>query len=112
MAVASIPYLVNVPYAVLETIDHEVRSFIEKPTYTYYSNGGIYFLKFALKNTLKTNEFFKRIKNIFLFKLKYIIVYMIRKKTNAAKSQKTADERNIKIEKIIIFFRLYLENRA
>ena len=58
MAVASIPYVVNVPYAVLETNNHEVKSFIEKPTYTYYSNGGIYFLKFSLKSALKNNEFF------------------------------------------------------
>jgi len=58
MAVASIPYVVNVPYAVLETNHHKVKSFIEKPTYTYYSNGGIYFLKFSLKNALKNNEFF------------------------------------------------------
>jgi NDP-sugar pyrophosphorylase family protein len=58
MAVASIPYVVNVPYAVLETNHHEVKSFIEKPSYTYYSNGGIYFLKFSLKSALKSNEFF------------------------------------------------------
>jgi len=58
MAVASIPYVVNVPYAVLETDNHEVRSFVEKPSYTYYSNGGIYFLKFALKSALKENTFF------------------------------------------------------
>ncbi|MDB4921087.1 nucleotidyltransferase family protein [Mucilaginibacter sp.] len=58
MAVASIPYVVNVPYAVLETNHHEVKSFIEKPSYTYYSNGGIYFLKFSLKSALKNNEFF------------------------------------------------------
>jgi len=58
MAVASIPYVVNIPYAVLETNHHEVKSFIEKPTYTYYSNGGIYFLKFSLKTALRNNEFF------------------------------------------------------
>ena len=58
MALASIPYVVNVPYAVLETKDHEVASFIEKPTYTYYSNGGIYLLKFALKEYLLKGSFF------------------------------------------------------
>ena len=45
MAVASIPYKVDVPYAVLEMNKDRVISFKEKPTYTYQSNGGIYILK-------------------------------------------------------------------
>ncbi len=45
MAVATIPYAVDVPYAVMETANHQVLSFKEKPTYTYYSNAGIYLLK-------------------------------------------------------------------
>lgn len=45
MAVVTIPYEVKVPYAVMETSNHHVISFKEKPTYTYYSNGGIYLLK-------------------------------------------------------------------
>jgi dTDP-glucose pyrophosphorylase len=49
MALASIPYNVSIPYAVLKTKDHIVESFSEKPTYTYYSNGGIYLMKFELK---------------------------------------------------------------
>jgi dTDP-glucose pyrophosphorylase len=44
-SVVSIPYQVNVPYAVLETTNGEVKSFKEKPTYTYYSNGGVYLMK-------------------------------------------------------------------
>ena len=44
-SVVSIPYAVDVPYAVLETNDNRVLSFREKPTYTYYSNGGIYLMK-------------------------------------------------------------------
>lgn len=49
-AVVTIPYEVNIPYAVLETEDGQVKRFKEKPTYTYYSNGGIYLMK---KNVLK-----------------------------------------------------------
>jgi len=46
LAVLTIPYQVNIPYAVLETgADTQVKSFKEKPTYTYYSNGGIYLIK-------------------------------------------------------------------
>jgi NDP-sugar pyrophosphorylase family protein len=44
-AVVTIPYKVDVPYAVLETTNGHVMSFKEKPTYTYYSNGGIYLMK-------------------------------------------------------------------
>jgi dTDP-glucose pyrophosphorylase len=58
MALASIPYQVNIPYAVLETIDDKVSSFSEKPTYTYYSNGGIYLFNFALKECIKKGHFF------------------------------------------------------
>jgi len=46
MAVATVPYHVNVPYAVMD-IDHEnvVSGFKEKPVFTYYSNAGIYLIK-------------------------------------------------------------------
>lgn len=44
-AVVTIPYEVNIPYAVLEMAEGHVHSFKEKPTYTYYSNGGIYLMK-------------------------------------------------------------------
>lgn len=58
MALASIPYQVNIPYAVLETVDHFVTAFKEKPSYTYYSNGGIYLMKFELKRLLAKGCFF------------------------------------------------------
>ena len=45
LAVLTIPYKVDIPYAVLETINGEIKSLKEKPTYTYYSNGGIYLMK-------------------------------------------------------------------
>jgi dTDP-glucose pyrophosphorylase len=45
LAVLTIPYQVSIPYAVLETNDGQVKSFKEKPTYTYYCNGGIYLMK-------------------------------------------------------------------
>jgi dTDP-glucose pyrophosphorylase len=45
LSVVTIPYSVNIPYAVLETSNGHVLSFKEKPTYTYYSNGGIYLIR-------------------------------------------------------------------
>lgn len=58
MALASIPYQVNVPYAILDVKETVVSSFIEKPTYTFYSNGGIYILKYMLKSLLQKGKFF------------------------------------------------------
>jgi dTDP-glucose pyrophosphorylase len=58
MSVVSIPYQVNIPYAVLETEDDNILNFIEKPTYTYYSNGGIYLLKKSVLDFIPHNSFF------------------------------------------------------
>ncbi|MEQ7800911.1 nucleotidyltransferase family protein [Pedobacter sp. ASV1-7] len=58
MALASVPYHVNIPYAVLQTSGHIISSFSEKPSYTYYSNGGIYMMKVALKNLFERGKFF------------------------------------------------------
>lgn len=51
-AVACIPYKVNVPYAVLETEENLVKGFKEKPSYTHYSNAGIYLMKRELVNMI------------------------------------------------------------
>lgn len=58
MGVASIPYQVNVPYAVLETKQNHVLSFVEKPSFTYFSNGGIYFMKSSLKTNFTKGNFY------------------------------------------------------
>jgi len=58
LSVVTIPYDVKIPYAVLETNNNEVLSFKEKPTYTYYSNGGIYLMKKEVLNLIPKNAFF------------------------------------------------------
>lgn len=58
LAVLTIPYQVNVPYAVLEMYNGTVKSFKEKPTYTYYSNGGIYLMKKEMLNYIPKDTFF------------------------------------------------------
>lgn len=57
-SVVTIPYSVNIPYAVLETTNGHIMSFKEKPTYTYYSNGGIYLMKKSVLDFLPNNTFF------------------------------------------------------
>jgi dTDP-glucose pyrophosphorylase len=55
MSVVTIPYTVVVPYAVMETTANLVDSFKEKPSYTYYSNGGIYLVKREILKNIPTN---------------------------------------------------------
>jgi GTP:adenosylcobinamide-phosphate guanylyltransferase len=58
LSVVTIPYTVNIPYAVLETNNGHVVSFKEKPDYTYYSNGGIYLIKREVLEFIPENSFF------------------------------------------------------
>lgn len=57
-AVVTIPYKVDIPYAVLETSNGHVMNFKEKPSYTYYSNGGIYLMKRKVIDKIPKNRFY------------------------------------------------------
>lgn len=57
--VATVPYYVDIPYAVMKINEsEEVVSFSEKPRYTYYSNAGIYLFKKELISLIPENEVF------------------------------------------------------
>lgn len=56
LVVACIPYQVNVPYAVIETENRLVKGLKEKPTYTHYSNAGIYLMKKEVINSIPKNK--------------------------------------------------------
>lgn len=58
LAVVTIPYKVSIPYAVLETNNGHVIDLKEKPTYTYYSNGGIYLVKKEIVKYIPKNTFY------------------------------------------------------
>jgi len=58
LAVASIPYNVSIPYAVLKLQDDIISSFEEKPTYTYYANAGIYLMKKTVLEIIPKNDSF------------------------------------------------------
>lgn len=58
MAMATVPYEVQIPYAVIETENEHVQSFAEKPTYTYYSNAGIYMMKRSVIDLIPKGEHF------------------------------------------------------
>lgn len=56
--VASIPYQVNLPYAIFDESDRIVNSFKEKPNYTYYANAGIYLIKKEVLKQIPKEKFF------------------------------------------------------
>lgn len=61
MCAASVPYKIQIPYGVFELAKNGntvINSLKEKPTYTYYSNAGIYFLKKSLKQYIPKNTLF------------------------------------------------------
>lgn len=58
MAVASIPYSVDIPYAIMDLDDDRITSFREKPKNTYYANAGIYLIKKQNLTLIPKNTFF------------------------------------------------------
>jgi len=60
LSILSIPYSIDIPYAVLESPsgDDLVTGFKEKPTYIYKSNGGIYLIKKCYLDLIPKNTFF------------------------------------------------------
>ncbi len=58
IGIASTPYTVSIPYAILDREDNRVLSFKEKPNNTHYANAGIYILKRELIDRIPKNEFY------------------------------------------------------
>lgn len=48
LSAVGIPYKVDIPYGVFELNNEKIVKVSEKPTYTYFSNGGIYLFKSEL----------------------------------------------------------------
>ncbi|MEX0997211.1 MAG: nucleotidyltransferase family protein [Flavobacteriaceae bacterium] len=58
MVVASTQYKVDIPFAIFEENERQVKSFKEKPTYIYHSNAGIYIFKTELIKKIPKNQFY------------------------------------------------------
>ena len=58
MSIAAVPYTISVPYGIFELEGREVRGVLEKPTYNYYANAGIYLIKRELLDLIPEGEFF------------------------------------------------------
>jgi len=58
MIMATTDYKVQIPYGVVESNKNQIIALKEKPTYTYYSNAGIYIFKKELIDLIPSNTFF------------------------------------------------------
>lgn len=58
MSVAAVPYTVSVPYGIFDLNGRDIQGLIEKPTYNYYANAGIYLIKRSALNEIPDDVFF------------------------------------------------------
>lgn len=58
MSVAAVPYTVSVPYGIFDLEGRIIHGLIEKPTYNYYANAGIYLIKRNALDEIPDDSFF------------------------------------------------------
>lgn len=58
MSVAVVPYTVSVPYGIFDLDGRDIQGLIEKPTYNYYANAGIYLIKRSALDEIPEDTFF------------------------------------------------------
>ena len=58
MSIATFNIRINIPYGILDTTDKKINSLIEKPSFTYYSNAGIYLLNRDVIKYIPKNQKF------------------------------------------------------
>lgn len=58
MSVAAVPYTVSVPYGIFDLEGRNIQGLIEKPTYNYYANAGIYLIKRSALDEIPEDSFF------------------------------------------------------
>lgn len=58
MSVAAVPYTVSVPYGIFDLMGRDIQGLIEKPTYNYYANAGIYLIKKSALEEIPEDTFF------------------------------------------------------
>lgn len=58
MSVAAVPYTVSVPYGIFDLQGRVIQGLIEKPTYNYYANAGLYLIKRRALDEIPDDTFF------------------------------------------------------
>lgn len=58
MSVAAAPYTIEVPYGIFDLDGRNIKGVLEKPTYNYFANAGIYLLKRSIIDSIPEGEFY------------------------------------------------------
>lgn len=58
MSIAAVPYTVSIPFGICDLDGRDVKGIVEKPTYNYYANAGIYMLRREVLDKIPEGEFF------------------------------------------------------
>jgi len=58
MSVVAVPYSVSVPYGIFVLDGRNINGVLEKPTYNYFANAGIYLMKREMLDLIPENTFF------------------------------------------------------
>lgn len=58
MSIAAVPYTVSIPFGICDLDGRDVKGIVEKPTYNYYANAGIYMLRREMLGRIPADEFF------------------------------------------------------
>ncbi|MBR1785736.1 MAG: nucleotidyltransferase family protein [Paludibacteraceae bacterium] len=58
MSIAAIPYTVSIPFGICDLEGRLVKGIVEKPTYNYYANAGIYMFRREVIDMIPKNEFY------------------------------------------------------
>ena len=58
MSIAAVPYTVSIPFGICDLDGRDVKGIVEKPTYNYYANAGIYMLRREVIDMIPENVFY------------------------------------------------------
>lgn len=58
MSAAAVPYTVNVPFGIFDLDGHNVKGILEKPSYSYFANAGIYLIRREVIEEIPDDKFF------------------------------------------------------
>ena len=58
MSIAAVSYTVSIPFGICDLDGRDVKGIVEKPTYNYYANAGIYMFRREVLDTIPVNEFY------------------------------------------------------
>ncbi len=57
LTMGAVPYVVSVPFAIMQTDGTQVKGLEEKPTYNYFANAGVYMMRRELLDRIPQGEY-------------------------------------------------------